>query len=240
MTDSAVFSPCDGRVLFLTESNSQIFINEVMTDNASVIADENGQFDDWIELWNAGGSPISLNGKFLSDDEDEPYKFALPNVAIAPGQHLLFWADNDELLNRYHTNFSLSAGGETIKLYTKELNAPRLVDAVDVPELTEDFSYGRFTDGSAVWYTFEIPTPQAANQILGIENPELNTFNVFPNPANQKLYFTEFVNSAEVIDLTGRTVIKKGDANRIDISSLTIGLYVLKTEKGTVKFFKSE
>ena len=240
MIDSAVFSPCDGRVLFLTESNSQIFINEVMTDNATVIADENGQYDDWIELWNAGGSPISLNGKFLSDDADEPYKFALPNVALTPGQHLIFWADNDEMFNRYHTNFSLSAGGETLKLYTKELNSPRLVDVVEIPEISEDFSYGRLNDGSAVWFTFEIPTPQATNQILGVENPDFISFNVFPNPANQKLYFTEFVNSAEVIDLTGRTVIKKGDTNRIDISSLTVGLYFLKTEKGTVKFFKSE
>jgi hypothetical protein len=240
MTDSAVFSPCEGKVLFLTESNSQIFINEVMTDNASVIADENGQFDDWIELWNAGGSPISLNGKFLSDDEDEPYKFALPNVAISPGQHLLFWADNDELLNRYHTNFSLSSGGETIKLYTKEMNSPRLVDVVEVPDLTEDFSYGRITDGSAVWVTFEIPTPQATNQVLGIENSILTAFNVFPNPANHNLCFTEFVKSAEVIDLTGRAVIKKGDTNQIDISSLNVGLYLIKTEKGTIKFFKSE
>jgi hypothetical protein len=155
MIDSAVFSPCDGRALFLTESNSQIFINEVMTDNATVIADENGQYDDWIELWNAGGSPISLNGKFLSDDADEPYKFALPNVALTPGQHLIFWADNDEMFNRYHTNFSLSAGGETLKLYTKELNSPRLVDVVEIPEISEDFSYGRLTDGSAVWFTFE-------------------------------------------------------------------------------------
>lgn len=111
---------------------------------------------------------------------------------------------------------------------------------VEIPEISEDFSYGRITDGSAVWFTFEIPTPQATNQILGVDNPEVISFNVFPNPANQKLYFTEFVNSAEVIDLTGRTVIKKGDTNRIDISSLTVGLYVLKTEKGTVKFFKSE
>jgi hypothetical protein len=233
-------SPCEGKVLFLVESSSQIFINEVMTDNATVIADENGQFDDWIELWNAGGSPISLNGKFLSDDSDEPYKFALPNVALTSGQHLLFWADNDELLNRYHTNFSLSASGETLRLYTKELNSPRLVDVVEVPSLTENFSYGRLTDGSAVWYTFEIPTPQATNQILGIESEKSIRFNVFPNPANQKLYFTEYVKFVEVIDLTGRTAIKKGDANQIDISSLNVGLYLIKTEKGTIKFFKSE
>jgi len=240
IVDSSVFSPCDGKVLFLTESNSQIFINEIMTDNATVIADENGQFDDWIELWNAGANSISLNGKFLSDDADEPYKFALPNVALTPGQHLLFWADNDELLNRYHTNFSLAASGETLRLYTKEMNSPRLVDVVEVPDLTEDFSYGRITDGSAVWVTFEIPTPQATNQVLGIENSILTAFNVFPNPANHNLYFTEFVKTVEVIDLTGRTIIKKGDTNQIDISSLNVGLYLIKTEKGTIKFFKSE
>jgi hypothetical protein len=181
-----------------------------------------------------------LNGKFLSDDADEPYKFALPNVALTPGQHLLFWADNDELFNRYHTNFSLSASGETLRLYTKEMNSPRLVDVVEVPSLTEDFSYGRLTDGSAVWYTFEIPTPQATNQILGIESENSIRFNIFPNPANQKLYFTGFVKSAEVIDLTGRIVIEKGDVNQIDISFLNVGLYFIKTEKGTMKFFKSE
>jgi hypothetical protein len=48
------------------------------------------------------------------------------------------------------------------------------------------------------------------------------------------------VKTVEVIDLTGRTIIKKADTNQIDISSLNVGLYLIKTEKGTIKFFKSE
>lgn len=47
-------------LLLPTFSFAQLFINEVMPSNKTIIPDETGQFDDWIEIYNAGANPIDL------------------------------------------------------------------------------------------------------------------------------------------------------------------------------------
>jgi len=46
--------------LFTTTASAQVVINEVQASNQSTIADEDGDFEDWIELFNAGGEPVDL------------------------------------------------------------------------------------------------------------------------------------------------------------------------------------
>ena len=48
----------------------QLSINEIMASNATVIADNEGDFDDWIEIYNAGNVSVNLAGLYLSDDPD--------------------------------------------------------------------------------------------------------------------------------------------------------------------------
>jgi hypothetical protein len=52
-----------------------IAINEVMASNATRIADEDGDYEDWIELYNYGSTPINLIGYGLSDDYVLPFKW---------------------------------------------------------------------------------------------------------------------------------------------------------------------
>lgn len=87
--------------LFLLFLNSaalaqQIAINEVMASNASTIADEDGDYEDWIELYNYGEEPINLEGFGLSDNYDNPFKWVFPNLTIEPGQYLLVWASGKD------------------------------------------------------------------------------------------------------------------------------------------------
>jgi hypothetical protein len=40
---------------------SQVFINEGCNKNFQTIQDEDGDFPDWIELYNAGSQTVNLN-----------------------------------------------------------------------------------------------------------------------------------------------------------------------------------
>ncbi len=69
-----------------------VLISEVMSDNRTTLADEDGDFPDWIELHNRANALVILDGFGLSDDPAEPFKWRLPNIAMAPGEHLLVFA----------------------------------------------------------------------------------------------------------------------------------------------------
>jgi hypothetical protein len=169
---------------------AQVFINEIMSANLSSIQDEfwtdkqvcpvedcdwwfeqmgeetwDGDYPDWIELYNAGSSAVNLNGYGLSDNIDVPYKWTFPSVSINAGARLVIFASgrnitNPEPGNLMHTNFKISRKGESIIL-TNALGD--IADQYDLGELPPDFSTGRLPDGGSNWKIFENPTPQSAN-----------------------------------------------------------------------------
>jgi hypothetical protein len=72
--------------LLCTGSVAQVVINEGSNRNYSSIADENGDYPDWIELYNAGGTAVSLYNYSLSDNNEEPAKWVFPNITMSPGE----------------------------------------------------------------------------------------------------------------------------------------------------------
>jgi len=151
-----------------------VTINEWMADNESTIRDPaDFAYEDWIELHNAGASPVDLVGFTLTDDMSEPGKWAIPaGTSIAAGGFLFIWTDDDAeqtSSNSLHAAFRLSAGGEQVALYTPE---GVLVDAVTFGAQTPDVSEGRFQDGAAHIYTMMIPSPDAPNilSVLAVES----------------------------------------------------------------------
>ena len=53
-------------ILGVTTASAQIVITEFMAANATGILDDSGTRSDWIEIYNAGTSPVTLDG-FYSD-----------------------------------------------------------------------------------------------------------------------------------------------------------------------------
>jgi hypothetical protein len=45
-----------------------------MASNRDVISDEDGAFEDWIEIYNYGDEPGNLDGIGLSENYKEPFK----------------------------------------------------------------------------------------------------------------------------------------------------------------------
>ena len=69
-----------------------IIINEVMSANVSILADEDEDYPDWIELYNQENEGVNLNGYGLSDKDSEPFRWIFPDVTIAPDGYLLIFA----------------------------------------------------------------------------------------------------------------------------------------------------
>lgn len=141
-----------------------VFVNEVIASNDSIIMDEAGQFEDFIELYNAGDAPVDLSGMWLSDDPGVPRKWQIPaGTMIGAGGFLLIWADNDPLDGPLHATFGLGSGGETVTLSHTDAHGAVLIDTLTYPGLLPDQSYGRFPDGSDMLEVFCAVTPAAPN-----------------------------------------------------------------------------
>lgn len=144
-----------------------IVINEFMASNGSIIADADGEYEDWIELYNPNDFPIDLAGHYLSDDPGNLTRWQFPSGTFIPANgHLMVWAsgknktDADGML---HTNFSISRDGEPLFLIYAD--GETILDAVDAVFVPRDMSYGRHPDGSPNWEYFDAQniTPGASN-----------------------------------------------------------------------------
>jgi len=148
---------------------AQLFINEFMASNSQTVADANGEYDDWIELYNAADFDINLKGYYLTDDFSEPKKWAFPPVVIAAKDYLLIWADNDPGQSGLHTNFKLSKNGEQIAIY----DSIACVDSITFGVQSTDVSFGRESDGASHWVFFAAPenppSPEAANVYTAVK-----------------------------------------------------------------------
>ncbi len=72
------------------------YISEVMAANNSVIQDEDGDYSDWIELYNPGDEAVDLSGYGLSDNPDNPYKWRFVTASIPAGGYLLVFASGKD------------------------------------------------------------------------------------------------------------------------------------------------
>ena len=66
------------------------------------LTDVLGEQEDWIELWNAGAAPVSLNGLRLTDDGADWSKWPLPDVALAPDERLVVFASGRDVRPVHH------------------------------------------------------------------------------------------------------------------------------------------
>ncbi|MGE5394576.1 MAG: lamin tail domain-containing protein [Candidatus Saccharibacteria bacterium] len=80
-------------MLFLYDATeAQIVINEISNMNSGQIVDEDGEYEDWIELYNTSSSSTNLSGYYLSDDSLNLEKWPIPSYQMAPSGYLTIFA----------------------------------------------------------------------------------------------------------------------------------------------------
>ena len=184
-------------------AHAQIQINELLAVNSTVAYDPDfGGFSDFVELRNASAAAVNLTGFTLTDDPADENKWTLPELELAPGQHLLIWADGQDkrpgdtafvafknavaTMTALHANFRLSGDGEYIGLFNPQGNH---VDEITYCAQANDVSFGRSTADPLQWLYFGEPTPGAANSPYGsalMETPGVPEFSLaegfYPTP----------------------------------------------------------
>ncbi|MBN2521773.1 MAG: CotH kinase family protein [Bacteroidales bacterium] len=166
-----------------------IVINEFMSDNESTIQDETGEYEDWIELYNFGSEAVQLGGMYLTDNLQIPTKWEIPEMEIAPGEFLLFWADGD--YGPLHTNFKLSNDGERIGLFDTDENGNFPIDFFTYVSQNNDESYGRSQDGGNEWNIFRNATPGQSNTST---STNIDEEKIYPNTISHLILYPNYLN----------------------------------------------
>lgn len=222
---------------------SAVYINEIASGNTTY-ADEQGNFSDWIELFNAGFSPYDIADHYISDTYDNLTKYQFPTgsaeTVIPAGGYKIIWADNQLVSGPLHASFALSSLGEVVAFTST--NGTTILDSISFGPLSNTQSFGRQSDGSPVWVIFETPTPNAANGVSSIENMQNVRLNVYPNPVNDILTLqlsniTAAKNQTLTIsNLNGQIILKQicnQEMNIFDVRDLPAGTYLINLNSGT-------
>ena len=241
--NSRRFPHCDSYTERLGYLESpQLVINEIMASNIDFEADEFGEFDDWIELYNASGTVLPISKLTLSDDPDNPEKWSLPNTALSPDKYLIIWADGDSFQGDNHANFKLKKEGEMIGLYDEKANHYRPINTFEFPELAGNYSYARSPNATGDFEIIENPTFGFDNDLSSIEENEFSKLSLYPNPAQGKLYIDTDIEiekfSFSCINNIGQEIPLHSDDGEIDISILTSGIYTLLIKGDTLMHAK--
>lgn len=171
--------------------NLTLVINEILARNDLFNTDPQNEYEDWIEILNAGQTPVDLAGMYLTDDLSDPTLWSFPmdrpsETLLLPGQRVLVWADSDLADAGLHAAFQLSAdlGGE-VGLFAQD--GIRLVNSLTFGPQTPDVSYGHDPDVTGLLTTLR-PTPGQSNNGAILPVVESLTFNAergfYENPVH--------------------------------------------------------
>jgi hypothetical protein len=139
-----------------------IVINELLAVNSTIVSDQNGEFDDWLELYNLTSADIDISGYYLSDNDTKISKWKIPSgTVIKGGGYLVIWADKDTTQAGLHANFKLSSGGEELVLSEPDLS---VIDEISYPAQASELSYSRVPDGTGS-FKWQNPTYNASNNL---------------------------------------------------------------------------
>ncbi len=232
-----------GLLLFVTTLSTRlnaqsVLVNEVMASNRSVIADEDGEFSDWIELYNNSTEPVNLEGWGLSDNASNPFKWIFPAVTMQPGSYLMVWAsgkdrrpDMNVLLNGIRLDFYNNIPGTNVDNLLNHPSYPNnptyrriITDVFEAPSNIGD-NYGQRMHGL-------LKAPATGNYTFWISGDDNSRLFLSTNDQPQ--------NAVKIAEVPGWTNIRewgKYPEQKSNAISLTAGQYyyimaLMKEETG--------
>lgn len=192
--------------------NPPVVINELMASNATIVTDEAGEYEDWIELHNLTDQDVDLTDYALSDKADNPRKWLFKSGSIIPANgYLIVWADENGAQGPLHANFKLAAAGEWIGLTDPDGN---FLDSLSFGQQITDLSYARVPNGTGP-FVIQEATFSANNSPVSTAEPfaaARQAIAVSPNPARESVRIDLLGNKIEgrvrVTDARGRLVLE--------------------------------
>ena len=210
----------------------KLYINEWMADN-TLLKDNAGEAEDWVEIYNGGEEDIYLGQYYLSDDREKPTKWLMPDVTLPAKSWIYFWADEDGSQGGNHANFKLSKQGEFLGIFDNADNLYAPIDTLHFGACSTDKAYGRYPDGGAWVGELTLPTPGASNVLTAVTDIK-NKITFYPNPASNTLIIN-LISGWTLDDIVSpegksaqidKTKVDKG--YQVDVQRLSPGLYFFK------------
>ena len=140
---------------FIAASSSAqetVRINEFLASNRDGITDSDGEYSDWIEIFNAGNEEVDLSGYSLTDNSESPNQWSIPDgTKLGSGGFLLIFASGKDRAvagEELHTNFRLNSQEMYIGLFDSTQTAVH--ELKDLPAQQRDVSYGLGVGGDTV------------------------------------------------------------------------------------------
>jgi len=157
-------------LIFVKTANAQyksLIISEIMASNSQTLKDEDGDYSDWIEIYNRSSEEINIDGWYISDNSENLIKWIFPNKVIpAYGFLVVFASGKDKRTGEFHINFKLSRSGES--LFLTKPDGKTIASFIDrYPPQETDISYSLI---DTVW-SFAQATPGQTNGIGDYLNP---------------------------------------------------------------------
>ena len=165
----------------------KLFINEWMVENDSVIADLQGQYDPWIELYNGDEKAIWLGDYFLTNDFRNVQKWSLPSKTLMPDEHLLIWLDKQSVQGDTHAPFGFDKTTKQIGIFGPASLNYALIDTVSFQTSAPNVAFGLEDDGSGMALQLNNSSPGYTNRLSNvadyasiINSVKIDT--IYPNP----------------------------------------------------------
>ena len=236
---------CEWRRIHLNPDVPDLRINEFLASNDSVLADNFGEYDDWIELYNADVMPIYLGDLYLTDDLGDAQKWQLPPRTLQPDSYLIIWADGDGFQGDDHANFKLSASGEQIGIFGSQTMSFAPIDTLTYGPQQTDQTYGRLPNGTGPFAPLPFPSPNRNNEKSLSLDGHFSSLTIGPNPFHDYIVFSWGKAPISpigliILDLRGVVVFRKKlttpsfQWKGVDTQGrrLPDGIYVAKMEQG--------
>jgi hypothetical protein len=148
-----VFSPGSANPSFGGRAPFEpIWLNEVQPQNLTGPVDSQGEREPWIEIHNAGATPMSLDGFYLADNYTNLTQWAFPaGSVLQPGEFKVIVADGEpgeSTASEWHTSFRLPAGSGSVALVRVPAGGgSEVVDFFNYTGIPAGRSYGAYPDG---------------------------------------------------------------------------------------------
>ena len=178
----------------------KLYVSEIMASNNYTIKDDDGDYSDYIEIYNGYKNSINLSNYHLSDDEYDTKKWTFPDITIKSNEYIIVYASGKNKCNLEtricHTNFKLSKSGEIITLTDSNGN---IINKFSYGNIASDISYGYIKNK---YIYMQIPTPGKENNSKSVNYNK--KYNIVINEYmthNKGIYYNEDGYSYDYIEL---------------------------------------
>jgi len=213
-------------------------INEIMAANSSTVSDQDGEYDDWVELYNGATTAINLTGFYLSDNENDVMKWSFPSGAtIQPNDYLIIWCDTAGVTQSgLHTTYRLSADQEEVYLSDPTGN---VIDAVHYVNMPTDKAYARVPNGTGIMQ-YQDHTYDDINQLVSAADNTISKskMRVYPNPSNSRVYILGATEKICIYNMMGQLIHCFEGVKSLDIGHLDSGIYFVKSGDNVAEIIK--